>query len=80
MHVRSKYSCGVAVVVLEQAPEPLPTTNGVRLSWRWRCSRATRELEEFASVRAYKFVFVAMPLKILGATASPVRPIALVAR
>jgi len=39
--VRSKYSCGVAVVVLEQASEPLPTTNRARLSWR--CSRANRE-------------------------------------
>jgi organic radical activating enzyme len=39
--VESKYSCGATVVVVQQAAEPLPTTNDARLSWRG--SRATRE-------------------------------------
>ena len=35
-------------------------------------------LSELAAARAYRFVFVCTPLKFVGATGSPVRPIALV--
>lgn len=35
-------------------------------------------LEELASVRVYEFGFVCLPMKMRGATGSPVRPIALV--
>jgi len=34
-------------------------------------------LEELSSARAYEFTLVVLPLKIIGATASPVRPVAL---
>jgi kynurenine formamidase len=34
-------------------------------------------LEELAGARVYEFLFVGIPLKIRGATASPIRPIAL---
>jgi kynurenine formamidase len=34
-------------------------------------------LEEISSQRVYEFVFVAVPLKIRGATGSPIRPLAL---
>ncbi len=34
-------------------------------------------LEEISRERVYEFVFVAMPLKIRGATGSPIRPLAL---
>ena len=34
-------------------------------------------LEELAAARVYEFLFVALPLKIRGATASPIRPVAL---
>ena len=33
-------------------------------------------LEELAGARVYEFLFVALPLKLTGATASPIRPIA----
>ncbi len=36
------------------------------------------ELEALASGRHYEFLFIALPLKITGATGSPVRPVALV--
>ncbi len=36
-------------------------------------------LGELAASRAYRFIFVCMPLKFVGATGSPVRPVALVA-
>ena len=35
-------------------------------------------LGELAATRAYRFIFVCMPLKFVGATGSPVRPVALV--
>ncbi len=35
-------------------------------------------LEQLAAERVYEFVFVASPLKIRGATGSPIRPFALV--
>jgi kynurenine formamidase len=35
-------------------------------------------LEDLARDRQYTFVFVALPLKIVGATGSPIRPVALV--
>jgi kynurenine formamidase len=34
-------------------------------------------LEELAHERVYEFLFIATPLKIRGATASPIRPLAL---
>jgi kynurenine formamidase len=34
-------------------------------------------LEEMAQARVYEFLFVALPLKLKGATASPIRPVAL---
>ncbi len=34
-------------------------------------------LEELAQARVYEFLFVALPLKLKGATASPIRPVAL---
>lgn len=36
------------------------------------------DLEEAASMQAYEFLFVAVPLRIVGATGSPIRPVALV--
>jgi kynurenine formamidase len=36
-------------------------------------------LSELAAARAYRFTFICTPLKLVGATGSPVRPIALVA-
>ena len=35
-------------------------------------------LESLSQARAYEFLFVALPLKIKGATGCPVRPIAIV--
>jgi kynurenine formamidase len=36
------------------------------------------QLEELAAARAHRFSFICTPLKFVGATGSPVRPIALV--
>ena len=37
-------------------------------------------LKELAQDRSYEFTFVCLPLKMRGATGSPVRPIAMVSR
>jgi len=37
-------------------------------------------LDEIAEGRVYEFIFICLPLKIVGATASPIRPIALTTR
>jgi kynurenine formamidase len=34
--------------------------------------------DELAAARAYRFTFVCTPLKLVGATGSPVRPLAVV--
>ncbi|MBU1205773.1 MAG: hypothetical protein KKH04_02400 [Proteobacteria bacterium] len=34
-------------------------------------------LEEIARDRVYEFLFVALPIRIIGGTASPVRPVAI---
>ncbi|HEV2785744.1 MAG TPA: cyclase family protein, partial [Solirubrobacteraceae bacterium] len=39
----------------------------------------TMDLEELAQAQAYEFLFVLTPLKLVGATGSPVRPLAVVA-
>ena len=38
------------------------------------------DLEGLAKARRYEFAFVAAPLKIVGGTGAPVRPLALVER
>ena len=52
--VESRYSCGAAVVVLEQATEPLTTANGGRLSWT--INRASREQQQIAFALMIPFV------------------------
>jgi kynurenine formamidase len=48
----------------------LLTRNGIQLM-------EMLNLEELAKDRVYEFLFVALPLKIIGGTASPIRPIAI---
>ncbi|MBP1724273.1 MAG: putative cyclase, partial [Deltaproteobacteria bacterium] len=48
----------------------LLTRNGIQLM-------EMLNLEELAKDRVYEFLFVVLPLKIIGGTASPIRPIAI---
>jgi kynurenine formamidase len=48
----------------------LLTRNGIQLM-------EMLNLEELAKDRVYEFLFVALPLKIVGGTASPIRPVAI---
>jgi kynurenine formamidase len=74
---RSVFAAGSDTVAFEKVPDPampvhvhLLVESGIHII---ECLN----LEELAAARAYEFVFIAAPLKIRGATASPVRPIAL---
>ncbi len=42
------------------------------------CAIESLNLDQLASAKVTEFLFVALPLRIEGATASPIRPIALV--
>ena len=73
---RGVYAVGSDTVAFEKVPNPsmpvhvhLLVDSGIHII---ECLN----LDELARARAYEFVFVALPLKILGATASPIRPIA----
>jgi kynurenine formamidase len=68
---------GSDTTAYEQTPtQDLPvhvfllTQNGIQLM-------EMLNLEGIAKDRVYEFLFVALPLKIVGGTASPVRPIAI---
>ncbi len=72
-------AAGSDTVAFEKAPDPampvhvhLLVESGIHII---ECLN----LEELAAARVYEFLFVAAPLKIRGATASPIRPIAVAA-
>ena len=74
---RGPYAVGSDTVAFEKVPDPsmpvhvhLLVDSGVHII---ECLN----LDELAAARVYEFVFLALPLKIVGATASPIRPVAL---
>ena len=74
---RRVYAVGADTVAFEKIPDAsmpvhvhLLVENGIHII---ECL----DLEELARARAYEFLFVALPLKLQGATASPIRPIAI---
>jgi kynurenine formamidase len=75
---RKVHSVGSDTVAFEKVPDPsmpvhvhLLVESGIHII---ECLN----LEELAAAGVYRFVFVAVPLKIRGATGSPIRPLALV--
>ncbi|MBZ5625821.1 MAG: cyclase family protein [Acidobacteriia bacterium] len=77
LSARGIYAAGSDTVAFEKVPDPsmpvhvhLLVESGIHII---ECLN----LEELAAARVYEFLFVALPLKIRGATASPIRPIAL---
>jgi len=78
LSARGVYAAGSDTVAFEKVPNPnmpvhvhLLVESGIHII---ECLN----LDDLAAARAYEFTFVALPLKILGATASPIRPVALV--
>jgi kynurenine formamidase len=75
---RKVFAAGSDTLAFEHVPDPampvhvhLLVENGIHLI-------ENLNLEELSSSGAHEFVFIAAPLKILGGTGGPVRPIALV--
>jgi kynurenine formamidase len=78
LSARGIYAAGSDTVAFEKVPDPsmpvhvhLLVESGIHII---ECLN----LEELAAARVYEFLFVALPLKIRGATASPIRPVAVV--
>ncbi|HYW47377.1 MAG TPA: cyclase family protein [Bryobacteraceae bacterium] len=78
LSARGVYAAGSDTVAFEKVPNPampvhvhLLVESGIHII---ECLN----LEEIARARACEFLFVALPLKIRGATASPIRPVAVI--
>lgn len=74
---RKIFAAGSDTIAFERVPAPempvhvhLLVENGIHII-------EALNLEELARERVYEFLFVAAPLKIRGATGSPIRPVAL---
>jgi kynurenine formamidase len=74
---RGVYAAGSDTVAFEKVPDPSMPVHVHLLVEKGIHIIECLNLEELAAARVYEFVFVAIPLKIRGATASPIRPIAL---
>jgi kynurenine formamidase len=77
LSARGVFAAGSDTVAFEKVPDPampvhvhLLVESGIHII---ECLN----LEELAAARRWEFLFVALPLKIRGATGSPVRPVAL---
>lgn len=77
---RGVFAAGSDTVSFEKVPAPnmpvhvhLLVESGIHII-------EALNLEELARERVYEFLFIATPLKIRGATGSPIRPLALVAK
>ena len=75
---RGVFAAGSDTVAFEKVPDPampvhvhLLVESGIHII---ECLN----LEELAAASVYEFLFIALPLKIRGGTASPVRPVAVV--
>jgi kynurenine formamidase len=76
LSARGVYAAGSDTVAFEKVPDAampvhvhLLVESGIHII---ECLN----LEEIAAARVYEFLFLALPLKIRGATASPIRPVA----
>jgi kynurenine formamidase len=72
------FAAGSDTVAFEKVPDPAMP---VHVHLLVECGIHIIEclnLEELAAARMYEFLFLALPLKIRGATASPIRPVAVV--
>jgi kynurenine formamidase len=74
---RGIFAAGSDTIAFERVPAPempvhvhLLVENGIHII-------EALNLEELSRLRIYEFLFVASPLKIRGATGSPIRPVAL---
>ena len=77
LSARGIFAAGSDTVAFEKVPDPNMPVHVHLLVEQGIHIIECLNLEELAAARVYEFLFVALPLKIRGATASPVRPVAL---
>jgi len=73
---RGIYAAGSDTVAFEKVPDAAMPVHVHLLVERGIHIIECLNLEELAQARVYEFLFMALPLKLRGATASPVRPVA----
>ncbi|HKE27324.1 MAG TPA: cyclase family protein [Bryobacteraceae bacterium] len=76
LSARGIFAAGSDTVAFEKVPDANMPVHVHLLVERGIHIIECLNLEELAAARIYEFLFVALPLKIRGATASPVRPVA----
>jgi len=78
LSARGIYAAGSDTVAFEKVPDPAMPVHVHLLVERGIHIIECLNLEELASAALKEFLFVALPLKLEGATGSPIRPIAVV--
>jgi len=76
LSARGIFAAGSDTVAFEKVPDPNMPVHVHLLVERGIHIIECLNLEELAAERIYEFLFVALPLKIRGGTASPIRPVA----
>lgn len=77
LSARAIFAAGSDTVAFERVPDPNMPVHVHLLVEQGIHIIECLNLEELAAARVYEFLFVALPLKITGGTASPVRPVAI---
>jgi kynurenine formamidase len=75
---RGIFAAGSDTVAFEKVPDPAMPVHVHLLVEKGIHIVECLNLEELAAAGVHEFVFIALPLKIRGGTASPVRPVAVV--
>jgi kynurenine formamidase len=73
---RRVFAVGSDTVAFERLPDPAMPVHVHLLVEKGIHIVECLNLEDIAAARVYEFLFIALPLKIRGATGSPVRPVA----
>lgn len=76
---RGIFAAGSDTVAFEKVPDPAMPVHVHLLVEKGIHIIECLHLEELAAAGVHEFLFIALPLKIRGGTASPVRPVAVVA-
>jgi kynurenine formamidase len=76
---RGIFAAGSDTVAFEKVPDPAMPVHVHLLVEKGIHIIECLNLEELAAAGVHEFLFIALPLKIRGGTASPVRPVAVVA-
>jgi len=77
LSARGIYAAGSDTVAFEKSPDPAMPVHVHLLVEKGIHIIECLHLEELAAAGVSEFLFVALPLKLRGATASPIRPIAI---